>query len=72
MLSNGTKVYISGFGIVLYAIILENKQIELKDKTLDIAHVKLKIGGEMDALYSQIFTDKTEAIKHSEKYEEGD
>ena len=50
--------------------ILENKQIELtKDEMLQIAHLKLEIGGEMDVPYSNIFTNKIAAAKCAEKYE---
>ena len=71
MLDIGTKVYAVVFDCILDATILENKQIELtKDEMLQIAHLKLEIGGEMDAPYSNIFTDKIAAAKCAEKYEE--
>ena len=71
MLDIGTKVYAVVFDCILDATILENKQIELtKDEMLQIAHLKLEIGGEMDVPYSNIFTDKMTAAKCAEKYEE--
>ena len=71
MLGIGTKVYAVVFDCILDATILENKQIELtKDEMLQIAHLKLEIGGEMDVPYSNIFTDKMAAAKCAEKYEE--
>lgn len=71
MLDIGTKVYAVVFDCILDATILENKQIELtKDEMLQIAHLKLEIGGEMDVPYSNIFTDKITAAKCAEKYEE--
>ena len=71
MLDIGTKVYAVAFDCILDATIIENKQIELtKDEILQIAHLKLEIGGEMDVPYSNIFTDKIAAAKCAEKYEE--
>lgn len=71
MLDIGTKVYAVAFDCILDATIIENKQIELtKDEMLQIAHLKLEIGGEMDVPYSNIFTDKMAATKCAEKYEE--
>ena len=71
MLDIGTKVYAVVFDCILDATIIENKQIELtKDEMLQIAHLKLEIGGEMDVPYSNIFTNKIVAAKCAEKYEE--